>query len=262
MTGAQTLAGLFRVPPEQFTVARNRLVAELRRAGEEAVAASVAKLPRPTPVVWAINQVASQHGAAVERLLDAADRLKRAQLGPASADVPLSAKAYREAVATLVEQTLAQLKGAGRPTTAAIRTRLTGTLMAAATDPELRESLRAGRLSREHAITGFDVFAAASRPALRVVKSAGGSPAPPPVDRDAMRRRAEARLRLETARAELARMESRIQELENAAGEAARSAAEAHQRAAAARRAVAQGHADLKAAQAKLQAIERAARDP
>ena len=261
MTEVRTLAGLFRVPPEQFTVARNHLVAELRRAGEAAVAASVARLPRPTPVVWAINQVAHQDGAAVERLLNAADQLKHAQLGRAPADVPASARTYREAVTAVVEQSLAQLKDAGRPATATTRARLTGTIMAAATDLELRESLRAGRLSREHAITGFDVFANA-RPPLRVVKRTARSPAPPPVDRDLVRRRADAQLRLETARAELARTESKVRELEKAAAEAARNAADAQERAAAARRAVAEGHADLKRVRAKAQAAERATAEP
>jgi hypothetical protein len=169
-------------------------------------------------------------------------------------------KAYREAVAAVTERSLAQLKDSGRSATAATRTRLTGTLMAAATDPELRESLRAGRLSREHAMAGFDVFGAA-RPPLRVVKSTAAPPAAPPVDRDLARRRAEAQLRLETARAELAKAESRVRELEKAADEAARSAVEAREREAAARRAAAQGHADQKLAQAKVQAAERASRD-
>jgi hypothetical protein len=260
VTEVRTLAGLFRVSPEQFTAARNLLVAELRRAGEAAVASSVAKLARPTPAVWAINQVAYQDGAAVERLLDAADRLKHAQLGRAPADVPAAARVYREAVAAVVDQSLAQLKDAGRPATAATRTRVTGTLMAAATDPELRESLRAGRLTREHAITGFDVFASA-RPTLRVVKTTSDVPAAPRVDRDAMRRRAEAQLRLETARAELARAESQVRELEKAVADAARSAAEAQERAAGARRAATQGHADLKRARAKVEAAERATRE-
>ena len=261
MTDVSTLTALFRVPPEHFTIARNRLVAELRRAGEATVAASVAKLPRPTPVVWAINQVAQRDRAAVERLLDAADQLKHAQLGRSPADVPTSTKTYRESVVALVQRSLAQMKDAGRPTTIAVKSRLTETLMAAATDPALREPLRAGHLSREHAAAGFAVFADA-RPALRVVKTTGGSPpSPPPADRDMMRRRAEAQLRLETARADLARAESRARVLENAAAEAARGAAEARERAAAARRAATRGQADVRRAEAAVEAAARAARE-
>ena len=260
MSELRAVADLFRVPPEQFTVARNRLVAELRRAGDTDAAASVADLPRPTPAVWAINQVAHREKTAVARLLDAADKLKRAQLGRAT-DVPASSRAYRDSVSALVELALGALTDAGRATTSATRTRVTATLMAAATDPGLRESLRAGRLSREHAITGFDVFAGA-RPPLRVVKSPGDAPAVPLADREVMQRHAEAQLRLETARAELARTESRARELETAAADAARSAAEAQERAVSARRAAAQGHADLKRARARMEAAERAAREP
>ena len=73
MTDELSIARLFRVPPDQFTSTRNRLVAHLRETGETASAAEVAKLPRPTPAVWAINQAAHQDRRAVERLLAAAD---------------------------------------------------------------------------------------------------------------------------------------------------------------------------------------------
>jgi hypothetical protein len=265
----RTLGALFRVPPEEFTAARNRLVAELRRAGKAPAAAVLAKLSRPTPVIWAINQVAHRDRAAVDRLLAAADQLKRAQLGRGPADVPASAKAYQEAVAALVERSLAQLADAGRATTAATRNRLTGTLMAAATTPALRERLRDGQLSQEQAVTGFDVFGDAPPP-LRVVKAAAGSqarsqapsPAAPAAERrDAMRRRAEARVRVETARADLARAESRARALATAAAERATEAAEARQRAEAAERALAEGRAAVARARAKVAEAEKAAKD-
>jgi hypothetical protein len=77
----------------------------------------------------------------VDRLLATADQLKRAQLGPAPTAVSVAAKAYQDAIAALVEESLAHVTGAGHATTAAARNRLTGTLMAAATDPALRELL-------------------------------------------------------------------------------------------------------------------------
>jgi hypothetical protein len=265
----RTAAALFRVPPEQFTAARNHLAAELRRAGKASDATALAKLPRPTPVVWAINQVAHRDRAAVDRLVAAADRLKRAQLGREAADVPTSTKAYQDAVATLVEQSLVHLTEAGRATTAATRNRLTGTLMAAATDPGLRDELRAGQLSREQIVAGFDVFGDA-RPPLRVVQPSGAprpgkrqaaSPSPPLKDPEATRRRAEARVRLETARADLAQAESRARELAKTAAERAKEAAAARERAVAADRAAAEGRADVTRARAKIAAVEKATRD-
>ncbi len=265
----RTAAALFRVPPEEFTAARNRLVAELRRAGKAPDATALAKLPRPTPVVWAINQAAHRDRAAVDRLVAAADQLKRAQLGRGTADVATSAKAYQDAVATLVEQSLGYLTEAGRATTAATRNRLTGTLMAAVTDPGLRDELRAGRLSREQIVKGFDVFGDA-RPPLRVVQPSAAprpgrrqaaSPSPPPEDPEATRRRTEARVRLETARADLAQAESRARELTKTAAERAKEAADARERAVAADRAAAEGRAEITRARAKVAAAEKAARD-
>jgi hypothetical protein len=261
MTDASSLTALFRVPPEQFTTARNRLVAELRRAGEVAVAASVAKLARPTPVVWAINQAVHREPAAVARLVEATDRLKQAQLGHGSVDVAASVKAYREAVEALVERSLTQLTDAGRSTTAAVRTRLTQTLMASVTDTALRESLRAGRLSREEVSAGFDVFGP-TRPTLRALTARGKPPPPPSKDREEARRRAELELRLRTARADLARVQERARELERREADEARSAAEARERAATAREAAAQGRAEVKRAEAKVRAAEDAARGP
>jgi hypothetical protein len=269
MTDARTLAELFRVPPEQFTAARNRLVAELRRAGKAPAAAAIARLPRPTLVVWAINQAAQQDRAAVDRLLAAADELKNAQLGRARTAVPVAAKAYHDAVAALVERSLGHAAGAGHATTAAARNRLTGTLMAAATDPALRQPLREGRLSREHATAGFDVFRDAP-PALRVVKpSAAPRPeirqapgdAAPEEDREEVRRQAQARVRLATARADLAQAESRAEELAKTEAELRKVAGEARQRAAAARRAASQGREEVARARAKVTEAEKAARD-
>jgi hypothetical protein len=265
----RTADALFRVRPEQFTAARNRLAAELRRAGKDSDATALAKLPRPTPVVWAINQAAHRDRAAVDRLLAAADQLKRAQLGRGTADVATSAKAYQDAVAALVERSLAHLAEGGRATTAATRTRLTGTLMAAATDPGLRDELRAGQLSREQTVTGFDVFGDA-RPPLRVVQPSppprpgSRTPSPPrpsPEAQRAARREAEAQVRLETARADLAQAESRARELAKTAAERAKEAADARERAVAAERAAAEGRADVSRARAKVAAAEKAARD-
>jgi hypothetical protein len=268
VTDVPAVAELFRLPPEQFTAARNRLVAELRRAGKLPAAAAIATLPRPTPVVWAINQVAHEDGDAVARLLTTAEQLKRAQLGRTSQDVPSSVKAYRDTVTALVERSLAHLRAAGRPTTVAVRNRLTGTLMAAAIEPRLHQPLREGQLSREQTVTGFDAFGDVP-PSLRVVRPFAAEapdrqPTPrtstPREDPGAARRQAEARVRLETARAQLAQAERRARELTNAAAERAKEVAEAQQRAAAADRAAAQGQADVAMARAKVKEAEKAIR--
>ena len=267
MTDELTIARLFRVPPEEFTVTRKRLVAHLRETGEAASAAEVAKLPRPTPAVWAINQAAHKDRPAVERLLAAADELKRAQLGRGSTGVVPLAKAYQAAVAALTERSLASFRETGRATTAAFRGRVTGTLMAASTDPKLRKLLQAGQLQREAATVGFEVFGDA-RPALRVVRRsapAGGptpaaAPSRPEEDKDELRKRAESRMRVETARTDVAGAESRVKDLERAAAELRRGAEEARERFQAARRAAESARTELTRARARLLAAEKSAK--
>jgi hypothetical protein len=267
MTDELTIARLFRVPPEEFTVTRKRLVVHLRETGEAASAAEVAKLPRPTPVVWAINQAAHKDRPSVDRLLAAAGELKRAQLGRGSTGVVPLAKAYQAAVAALTERSLASFRETGRAPTAAFRGRVTGTLMAASTDPKLRKLLQVGQLQREAATVGFDVFGD-TRPALRVVRRSGpagaatlaAAPSRPEEDKDELRKRAGSRMRVETARTDVAGAESRVKELERAATDLRRGAEEARERFQAARRAAASARTELTRARARLLAAEKSAK--
>jgi hypothetical protein len=267
MTDDLTIARLFRVPPEEFTVTRKRLVAHLRETGEAASAAEVARLPRPTPAVWAINQAAHKDRPAVERLLAAADELKRAQLGRGSTGVVPLAKAYQAAVGALTERSLASFRETGRAATAAFCGRVTGTLMAASTDPKLRKLLQAGQLQREATTVGFDVFGEA-RPALRVVRRLAPAAAPTPAaapsrpeeDKDELRKCAESRMRVETARTDVAGAESRVKELERAEAESRRVAEEARERFQAARRAAATARAELTRARTRRRAAEKSAK--
>src|SRR4051812_44776528 len=52
---------LFALDPSEFTAARDRLVAELREAGDKGAAAEVKALRRPTVTAWALNQLARRH---------------------------------------------------------------------------------------------------------------------------------------------------------------------------------------------------------
>jgi hypothetical protein len=177
------------------------------------------------------------------------------------------AKTYQAAVAALTERSLANLRETGRATAASSRGRVTATLMAASTDPELRKLLTAGQLRREAATVGFDVFGEA-RPALRVVRRSapGGAstPAaavsPPPEDKDEVRRRAESRMRVETARADVARAEARLKELERAEADLQKAAGEARERFQTARGATASARTELARARTRLRTAEKAAK--
>jgi hypothetical protein len=143
---------LFDLPPGEFTAARNRLVKELRAAGERDAAAAVAELRRPTAAAWALNQVARRAPDLIAAVLDAGQALvreqRRALSGVDAADLRGAAADRRAAIEAARAAAEAHLTGeGGAPATH--RDRITATLEAASLQPEAAELVRAGRLERE-----------------------------------------------------------------------------------------------------------------
>ena len=229
-------ADLYAVPPEQFTAARQALVASLRKAGDAAGAAEAAAIKRPTRALWAVNQLARQDGTVVARLIDAAERLKMAQLGRRpGGDMREASEAYQALLKRCEEHARALLQPVGPGLTVAVRNRLTRTLAAAAADPALRPALREGRLPHEVATAGFDVFSGV-RPLTRVPSrpkgtgsartAAAGQPAAPS-DHERLGRLMRARTALAEAQATLAKAQAGTVELVRTAAGARRQADEA-----------------------------------
>jgi hypothetical protein len=228
----------------------------------------MAASPRLTLPVSAINDAARQDPTAAMRLTQAAERVKVAQLRGHSGELPRATETYRAALSSMEERAVARLQEMGRRVTTTLRTRIRRTLAAAAADPSDRMALRQGRLSRELAPTGFDVFGSTTR-ALRLVPRARPTPpsrsaqATSPTD-DPRRRSAqdEVRLRtaLATARTKLRRLETQASALEKTAARDAQAAATAQQRADAARQAAEDAKAALRQAQTEVAAAEEALR--
>jgi hypothetical protein len=216
--------------------------------------------------VSAINEAAREDPAAVARLIQAAERVRAAQLGRRTGELSTATAAYRAALAVLVERAVARVPAGGRHVTSAFRTRIGRTLAAAAADPKDRVALRRGQLAHELAPAGFDVFGPTPR-ALRLVPAARARPpsrpAAAPAD-DARRQRTREQMRLRTAvataRANLRRLEARADAREKAADRAARHAAAVQQRAEAARQAAETAKAAARQARAQLATAEEALR--
>jgi hypothetical protein len=140
---------LYGLPLEDFTRERDALAKELRKAKERDAAAAVGKLKKPSQAAWAANALAREHGDLVEALMQAVDDLREAQEAAMAGGGPEALRAatldQRAAVDALVDAAR-KLKPGGRAPTAATLERLRNTLNAAATDDEVREALRAGRL--------------------------------------------------------------------------------------------------------------------
>src|SRR5712691_10157188 len=93
---------LFKLPPAEFTAARNALAAKLKKAGDATAADRIKALGKPPVSAWVANQLYWRHRKAFDRLLAAGDQFRRAQaaqLAGKSADLRGSLDARRDALA-------------------------------------------------------------------------------------------------------------------------------------------------------------------
>ncbi len=142
---------LYGLPLDEFTSARNALAKELTKQGDKTAAAEVKKLPKPSKVAWALNQVARRQPDEVDLLLQAGEALREAQrraLEGDASEMRTAARAEQDQVNRLVEAA-APLAGTGA------EDRLRATLRAAATDAEAGARLRQGRLLTDIETSGF-----------------------------------------------------------------------------------------------------------
>jgi uncharacterized membrane protein YgcG len=134
---------LFSVPLEDFVAERKQVAKELRDAGDREAAAEVAKLPKPTPPAWALNQLAREEPDAVGAWLDAAEELRAvsASPGPGLRD---AMAAHREATRTLLGVVRERARPGGKPLSEPMVERVRALLQAATVDPEVADALRRG----------------------------------------------------------------------------------------------------------------------
>ena len=165
---------LFAVRPEEFVATRNALVKRLKAAGERERAAEVATWRRPTPIDWALNQVARDDADAIDRFTDAAGAAQDAQAAALSGrreDLRAAVAAVRESSATVAALAAATLAGQGRPTASA-RAAVSTRLAEIAAEPSLAEQLAHGRLGagvvEAEGVFGLGAAEDGSAPAPRV----------------------------------------------------------------------------------------------
>jgi hypothetical protein len=259
-SGASTvdpeIAGLYRLPLAEFTPARNALAARLRKEGREQEAESVKSLKKPTPPVWAINQIAREEPAAIRDLLEAVARLRFTQERRRSDELDAATRQEREAftrVVELVRQRLTEARSRDAPDTMA---RVTATLRGAAADPSHHDDLRRGTLKEELRAPGFELFTGEFVPRESEQRFEKPAKRPRPdesaEERRQRERRERAREALRVAESEAEDWRLRAEELEKAVGARREPVDEA-------RRAVEEAKARLAEAQDQLKDEERAA---
>lgn len=223
---------LFQAKASAFVGERNQLVQTLRRAGNRDAAEAVARLARPTPVAWAINQVHFQAREELDELLRAGAALREAQETQGGTEAFVERKReHQAALRKTTERALALAEQAGVGTNASFKRRveMTLNLLSAAAD---RVEPSPGRMVAELEPVGFDALAGmdlapapAKAPKRTVTTEADRGP-----------RLAAVKTALEAASAELRRLEREAEYRESLYDRAARDATDAEERAAAARR--------------------------
>ncbi len=144
--------GLYQLPLDEFTAARNALA---KASG--AAAAEIRALQKPPIAAWAINQVYWRGRPAFHALTAAASALGAAHTAVVTgkkADLRAAGKAHEDALEAVVKLAIAILRDAGQPATDATRQAIATTLRAlpASTDPP-------GRLTQVLQPTGFELLA-------------------------------------------------------------------------------------------------------
>jgi hypothetical protein len=148
---------LFKRPLGEFTAARNTLVAELKKAGKHAEANEAKALVKPSVSAWVVNQLYWRHREAFDRLIEAGDRLRRAQTSQRKNDAgrePIIAR--REAVTALGEIAAEILREADHGATRDLLRRVMSTLEAFSSYGSQPGAPVPGRLTDDLEPPGFE----------------------------------------------------------------------------------------------------------
>jgi hypothetical protein len=249
-TVEREIDGLFDLPLDEFTAARNALAKRLKQDGDGDAAEQVRALPKPSVAAWAVNQLSRHEPEAVRSLLNVASRLRSAQersfKGERAADELRAAQAEeREIIRKLARSAEGVLKDAGRPASGTTLERVSTLLRAAAVSDA--SSLREGRLTGDVEASGFDAFAGLAVP----TKGRGRRAAP---DGDDLAERRRQKRELEQRRKKL---ERRVRELEAKADAAEREAERARKAAEDAETEATELRGEAEAAASELAGLDR-----
>ncbi len=150
---------LFKLPLGEFTSARNALVAQLKKAGRQAEANEAKALVKPSVSAWAVNQLYWRHRGLFDRLIEAGDRMRRAQAAQMTGDAAREpANARREVLTALTKMAEGLLLGGNYGATRDMLRRVTTTLEALSSYGSLPDAPSAGRLSDDVEPPGFEAL--------------------------------------------------------------------------------------------------------
>jgi hypothetical protein len=174
MSATTDIDALFQLPLGEFTEARNKLAAQLKKDRKTEDAARVRTLSKPPVSAWVVNQLYWRHRQAFERLLASGDRFRKAQaaqLAGKASNLQATLEARREALAELAKLAARILRDSDHPLSPDMQRRITTTLEALSTHGSHPDAPTAGRLTDDVDPPGFEALAS-------LVPQPGGSAHP------------------------------------------------------------------------------------
>ena len=97
------IVALLAEPPDRFVEARTARVKELKAAGQKDVAAELAKVRKPSRIVWAVGELGRRHPDEAADAVQVAADLETATSG-GGGDVRALLTRFREAIASLTQR--------------------------------------------------------------------------------------------------------------------------------------------------------------
>jgi hypothetical protein len=146
---------LYRLPPDEFTSARDASVSQARSAGKRALAAEIKALRRPTTSAWLANRLVRDRQDESYRLLSLGASMRDASQRLAGDELRRLSGQRHQVIAALTAAARSIASGAGIPFSPGVSSELEGTLTAALSDEEAAAALREGRLTIALRYTGF-----------------------------------------------------------------------------------------------------------
>jgi hypothetical protein len=237
---------LYRLPPEDFTAARDAAAKQAKADGDKEAAAALKALRKPSVSAHLVNLLAAHDGELLDSLLALGPALAQAQ-AQGQGDALRTLSAQRRELVQAVTSRAVEL--GQRAITAAVREEVAATLEAALADPASAEAVRSGRLVRALSYAGFgDVDLSGA------VAPGSASTAATPKKKPAKKTDEPDRERIAAAEAAALEAAGRLDDAVRACEQAQRDHDSAEQRAG-------QAHAEVERLRGELAEAERTARD-
>lgn len=251
MTDTDDFDRLYAAPPDGFIAGRDELAKKLKTDGRKEDAAAVKKLRKPSAAAALVNWLSHERSAELSKFAQTLASMRAGAGG--GEELRAAVKAEREQMAGLMEAVVeeAERRGSGSAQTI---DRVAETLRAIATDPDLEESVLAGRLEREGEAStiGFE---------LAVMASSGGTKK---AEKGGEKGKGEGKAKakadgsdLKAERATLASLQARLDGAEEREVEVEGRLERAEQRLAGVREALNGAKAEVKSARAEVRKQER-----